>query len=64
MSQAVKTIKDDSITPQIQHRICCNKAKKNYVKIIERILNDVPFHMKVCSLHVEEYSDDGKEVTN
>ncbi len=48
---------------QIQHRICCSKAKKNCVKIIERIINDVPFRMKVCSLHNEEYSDDGKEVS-
>ena len=64
MSQTVKTTKDDSTIPQIQHRICCNKAKKNYEKIIERIIKNIPFHMKVCSLHVEEYSDDGKEVTN
>ena len=62
MSQAIKPIKDNSTTSPIQHRICCNKAIKNHVKIFERIVNDLTFQMYTCSSHAEEYSEYGLEI--
>lgn len=46
----------------IQHRICCNKANKNEISIIERIIDGVTFQMHVCENHYEEFRYDGKEL--
>ena len=49
-------------TSPIQHKICCRKAIKNHVKIFERVIDGVTLQMKTCPAHVEEYSEDGKEI--